>query len=299
MTNKKTNSNKKNIKWFNCNLCSFKTKRKDSLKNHKANKHDIDVTWHKCDICEYKSKNTSGLKRHKLNNHTEIKNDNLVNNKKVIVKKSKRKKIIPKPMREEVWRRDNGNNTNTKCPICLRNEISAFNYECGHILSEHNGGTTEISNLRAICGSCNKSMGTRHMDEFKNELWKNRDYTPKVLNNVGEIYYPKNIEVNKILIHDIESIIPRDNCIVIMLALLASFINIFLPSIGTCLCLFMTEDKLYTKSAIIALIQFISLIIGLLSSVVFAGLIIICAVWIWAVIYPIYLAIYFHNLSEL
>ena len=33
------------------------------------------------------------------------------------------------------------------------------NWECGHIISEFHGGTTEPDNLRPICKNCNSSMG--------------------------------------------------------------------------------------------------------------------------------------------
>lgn len=75
-------------------------------------------------------------------------------------------KTIPKPLREKVWRKDN-KTIQSICPICNQNEITAFNFECGHILAESKGGKLTIDNLRAICGSCNKSMGTRNMNEFK------------------------------------------------------------------------------------------------------------------------------------
>ena len=32
------------------------------------------------------------------------------------------------------------------------------------------GGPTEIDNLRSICGSCNKSMGTMNMENFKKTI---------------------------------------------------------------------------------------------------------------------------------
>lgn len=79
-------------------------------------------------------------------------------------------KTIPKPLREQVWRKDNKNITSI-CPICNQNEITAFNFECGHIIAESKGGALTIDNLRAICGSCNKSMGTRNMNEFRNCIW--------------------------------------------------------------------------------------------------------------------------------
>jgi 5-methylcytosine-specific restriction endonuclease McrA len=39
-------------------------------------------------------------------------------------------------------------------------------FECGHVISEFNGGTNKLNNLKPICVSCNSSMGTQNMDEF-------------------------------------------------------------------------------------------------------------------------------------
>lgn len=56
------------------------------------------------------------------------------------------------------------------CPICrinpLRNGIRNANWECGHILAEKKDGETDILNLRPICTSCNRKMGTKHMAEY-------------------------------------------------------------------------------------------------------------------------------------
>ena len=89
---------------------------------------------------------------------------------------SRRKQTIPKPLREEVWRKDNPTKLDSMCPICCRNKISALNFECGHIQSEHHGGATTLNNLMAICGSCNKSMGTKNLNHFRVNLWRGRKY---------------------------------------------------------------------------------------------------------------------------
>lgn len=85
-----------------------------------------------------------------------------------------KKQRIPKPLRSEVWRKDN-KTLDAECPICKRNIISADNFECGHIISEHDGGKTELPNLKAICSSCNKSMGTKNMNDFKQVVWSGRN----------------------------------------------------------------------------------------------------------------------------
>ena len=53
-----------------------------------------------------------------------------------------------------------------KCLCCKKVTISNTNYEVGHVMSEKNGGTHEINNLRPICFSCNHSMGSENMIDF-------------------------------------------------------------------------------------------------------------------------------------
>ena len=79
----------------------------------------------------------------------------------------KRLKITIKT-RSEVWRKEHGLVWTSVCPICNDNlEHGAF--ECGHIISHYNGGSTNIDNLRAICQRCNRTMGTMNMNDYTNQ----------------------------------------------------------------------------------------------------------------------------------
>jgi 5-methylcytosine-specific restriction endonuclease McrA len=49
---------------------------------------------------------------------------------------------------------------------CKKVVVSNTNFEVGHVISEKNGGTHEINNLRPICFACNHSMGTENMIDF-------------------------------------------------------------------------------------------------------------------------------------
>ena len=81
--------------------------------------------------------------------------------------KKKRKKTIPKTLRKQVWKKINNDKTSAVCFCCKINKFDYMDsWECGHIVSEFNGGTTTIDNLRPVCSSCNKSMGTQNMDVF-------------------------------------------------------------------------------------------------------------------------------------
>ena len=95
-----------------------------------------------------------------------------------------RKKNIPKTLKSTIWNKYIGSHIGEVfCIVCNNNTISTFTFECGHIISEKNGGEISEDNLIPICSHCNKSMGTMHMDEFvKNHFklnynnYKNRKY---------------------------------------------------------------------------------------------------------------------------
>jgi hypothetical protein len=83
-------------------------------------------------------------------------------------KEAKRKKqSIPKNVRIIVWNHYIGEDIiKHKCLCCKKVTISNTNFEVGHVLSEKNGGTHEINNLRPICFACNHSMGAENMIDF-------------------------------------------------------------------------------------------------------------------------------------
>lgn len=83
--------------------------------------------------------------------------------------KTYKKKTIPVVLREQVWRKYFKNSLDGLCPICT-NKISFANHDCAHILAESQGGSTDITNLRPTCGKCNKSMGTMHLNDFKDKI---------------------------------------------------------------------------------------------------------------------------------
>jgi len=83
-------------------------------------------------------------------------------------KKSKvKKQNIPKHIRDLVWNHYIGCDIpKHRCLCCKKIIIESRNFHVGHVLSENNGGTLEIGNLRPICSSCNLSMGTENMIDF-------------------------------------------------------------------------------------------------------------------------------------
>ena len=83
-------------------------------------------------------------------------------------KTSKKKKSIPKKIKELVWNNHIGHDIATSmCICCEKTPIKNTEFHCGHVLAEANGGTLDITNLRPICAGCNLSMGTQNMDDFK------------------------------------------------------------------------------------------------------------------------------------
>ena len=93
------------------------------------------------------------------------------------LKKTKiiRKKKISKKNRQEVWTKYNGNNVKFKCFCCNDIELNGLgSWECGHIISEINGGNLNIENLRPICSGCNKSIATANMIEYMSKNYPNR-----------------------------------------------------------------------------------------------------------------------------
>ena len=83
--------------------------------------------------------------------------------------KPKPKRItIPKSVKDQLW--DNIFTSKAGegiCYVCSKT-INSKKFDCGHIIAVSNGGSNDISNLKPICSSCNKSIGTKNMEEFKN-----------------------------------------------------------------------------------------------------------------------------------
>ena len=82
-------------------------------------------------------------------------------------KSNKKKDQIPKKVKEEVWNKYIGDDIPKHlCLCCKLNRIKMVDFQVGHVLSEKDGGTLAISNLRPICASCNHSMGSENMLDY-------------------------------------------------------------------------------------------------------------------------------------
>lgn len=80
---------------------------------------------------------------------------------------SKKKATIPKSVRAHIWNHYIGPHINEhRCLCCKRALIRITEFEIGHVQSEADGGTMEITNLRPICAVCNHSMGRMNMIDY-------------------------------------------------------------------------------------------------------------------------------------
>ena len=89
--------------------------------------------------------------------------------------KKYKKKAIPKALREQVWINKMEKVFTGTCYISwCENDMSCFNFDCGHNIPESKGGPTNIENLIPICRNCNIGMGNR----FTIEEWEKKYEVP-------------------------------------------------------------------------------------------------------------------------
>jgi len=80
---------------------------------------------------------------------------------------STKRKTIPKAVKITLWNKFFGeDNAKGKCEVCQR-EIKMTEFDAGHIIAVTNGGSDNLDNLAPVCGTCNKSMGTQNLQDFK------------------------------------------------------------------------------------------------------------------------------------
>lgn len=111
----------------------------------------------------------------------------------------KQKKIIPRAIRNLVWNNYIGEKKGMGiCKCCKKKSITQMDFECGHIVSESNGGKTIVKNLIPICKLCNLSMGRSNMDEFikKHGLNSRKKKAKKSVKNNIKKNNIKNIIIN-------------------------------------------------------------------------------------------------------
>lgn len=81
-----------------------------------------------------------------------------------------KRKPLTKKLRSVVWNTYIGEEHGVaKCTCCQQIDIRQMSFHCAHVIAVSRGGLDTIDNLRPVCESCNKSMGTRNMDTFMTE----------------------------------------------------------------------------------------------------------------------------------
>lgn len=86
---------------------------------------------------------------------------------------------IPKTVKDNLW--DNTFSSNAgegNCYVCSTT-INSKKFDCGHIIAVANGGSNDINNLKPICSTCNKSMGTKNLEEFKQDHFSKKQNKSK------------------------------------------------------------------------------------------------------------------------
>ncbi len=114
------------------------------------------------------------------------------------IKGNNKSSSVPAALRSMVWKKYISDiYRKGKCFCCRNSEIEESDFECGHVISKHHGGPTSLENLRPICSHCNRSMGTRAMDEFIiqcgfwNSSISHQNYTSS---NLQQTCVPSNIQ---------------------------------------------------------------------------------------------------------
>jgi transcription elongation factor Elf1 len=69
-------------------------------------------------------------------------------------------------VREMIFTRDSGGRNHFKCPICRQIDISAFNFQAGHLHPRSLNGKNTPDNLLCICAICNNNMKTEHLYSY-------------------------------------------------------------------------------------------------------------------------------------
>lgn len=93
--------------------------------------------------------------------------------------KPKRRRKIPKHIKNLVWNRYIGaTKAEGKCYVCRRT-IHIRRFEVGHNKAVAKGGSDNPDNLRPICRDCNLAMGTMSIEVFKRKYFSKTTKTAR------------------------------------------------------------------------------------------------------------------------
>jgi hypothetical protein len=147
---------------------------KTSLENEKQKimeelkKLDVEIKKEEERIAQEKRLHEEKLEEERITQEKRLHEEKLEEERIAQEKEQKKKKqIIPKNVRTIIWNLYIGDDIiKHKCLCCKKVTISNTGFEVGHVISEKDGGTQEVNNLRPICGACNNSMGTMNMRDY-------------------------------------------------------------------------------------------------------------------------------------
>lgn len=168
--------NNKGVRYFNLDTQKFINSNKISDFEFSSDKYQvvsdkIHLWYHVIDSLKEENKKVEAKARVYLKRSTENEETTEeTEEEEEEVKKKERKKTIPKSLKDKVWKEYNGKKYKGTC-YCCQETIEINNWHAGHVISESSGGETKLSNLRPVCASCNLSMGTQNMKEFKKNHW--------------------------------------------------------------------------------------------------------------------------------
>ena len=85
---------------------------------------------------------------------------------------------ISKKKRQEVWTKYNGNNMKFKCFCCNDIELNGLgSWECGHIISEINGGNLSIENLENNSMDFYASVRSLYLQDRQKKISNSKEVT--------------------------------------------------------------------------------------------------------------------------
>lgn len=84
---------------------------------------------------------------------------------------TEKRRQIDKNTRDAVWIKYMGNKVEGKCYCCKLRTIHITDFQVGHNKAVAKGGSDNISNLRPICGPCNRGMGTMSIEKYREKYF--------------------------------------------------------------------------------------------------------------------------------
>jgi 5-methylcytosine-specific restriction endonuclease McrA len=85
--------------------------------------------------------------------------------------RSTKRKPIGRSLRHQVWLKYMHKKAEGKCYCCRIRTIHVTDFQVGHNKAVAKGGKDHISNLRPICGVCNRGMGTKSVEWYKKKYF--------------------------------------------------------------------------------------------------------------------------------